>query len=143
MSAIEAASVNVKTLADGTLRLTVDIEPRFALDACRLFMAPGTPMALAALVVGQTTPEKAPEQPEKPKGGALAKLAGILCGDAEFREWLRKYCDFVEPIDESKAAEVVREICLVHSRAELDSDPLAAGLFEKKIRHPYVHRNRT
>ena len=30
MSVIEAASVNVKTLMDGTLRISVDVEPRHA-----------------------------------------------------------------------------------------------------------------
>jgi len=49
MTIIEAASVNVKTLADGTLRVSMDVEPRHAQAAFALFGAPGTPMALAAL----------------------------------------------------------------------------------------------
>jgi hypothetical protein len=51
MSAIEATFVKVAgTLADGTLRLVVDVEPRNAQAAFALFNSPGTAMALAALV---------------------------------------------------------------------------------------------
>jgi hypothetical protein len=46
---IEATSVTCKTLADGTLRLTVEIEPYNALAAFTLFRQPGTVMALAAI----------------------------------------------------------------------------------------------
>lgn len=46
---IEASSVRCQTLADGTLRMTVEIEPRLALAAFILFRSPGTAMALAAL----------------------------------------------------------------------------------------------
>lgn len=46
---IEATSVSMKTLVDGTLRLTVEIEPNNALSAFALFRAPGTVMALAAI----------------------------------------------------------------------------------------------
>lgn len=47
--AIEATSVSIKTLVDGSLRLTVEIEPFRALAAFTLFRQPGTVMALAAL----------------------------------------------------------------------------------------------
>jgi hypothetical protein len=46
---IEATSVSLKTLADGTLRITVEVEPYNALDAFTLFRQPGTVMALAAI----------------------------------------------------------------------------------------------
>jgi hypothetical protein len=46
---IEATSVAMKTLADGTLRITVEVEPYAALSAFALFRQPGTVMALAAL----------------------------------------------------------------------------------------------
>lgn len=50
MSVIEATFVKVAgTLADGTLRLVVDVEPRNAQAAFALFNSPGTAMALAAL----------------------------------------------------------------------------------------------
>lgn len=37
---VEASSVTVKTMADGTLRLSVDIEPRYARVAFGLFGSP-------------------------------------------------------------------------------------------------------
>jgi hypothetical protein len=46
---IEATSVAIKTLADGTLRITVEVEPYNALAAFTLFRQPGTVMALAAI----------------------------------------------------------------------------------------------
>lgn len=46
---IEATSVKCNTLADGTLRITVEVEPYNALAAFTLFRQPGTVMALAAL----------------------------------------------------------------------------------------------
>lgn len=46
---IEATSVTCKTLVDGTLRITVEIEPNNALAAFALFRQPGTVMALAAI----------------------------------------------------------------------------------------------
>lgn len=47
--AIAGATARISTLADGTLRLIVDIEPRDAQAAFRLFGSPGTAVALAAL----------------------------------------------------------------------------------------------
>jgi hypothetical protein len=49
MHAIEGATARISTLVDGTLRVTVDIEPRDAQAAFRLFGTPGTAVALAAL----------------------------------------------------------------------------------------------
>jgi hypothetical protein len=46
---IEATSVSMKTLVDGTLRIVVEVEPNNALDAFALFRQPGTVMALAAI----------------------------------------------------------------------------------------------
>ena len=47
--AIEGATARISTLVDGTLRVTIDIEPRDAQAAFRLFGTPGTAVALAAL----------------------------------------------------------------------------------------------
>lgn len=46
---IEGATARISTLVDGTLRVVVDIEPRDAQAAFRLFGTPGTAVALAAL----------------------------------------------------------------------------------------------
>ena len=144
MSAIEASSVGVKTMADGTLRITLDIEPRFAKDAFGLFGAPGTPCALAALRTGDELSPVA----EKPKGGPLARLAGQWCNDAQFQNWIAiEYHNFLGDVgleDFATPAEFARHcilvICDVGSRAELDHCTAARDIFERHIRQKYMVR---
>jgi hypothetical protein len=124
MSVIEASSVRVSTLADGTLRLVVDIEPRHANSAFALFGSPGVPMALAAL-------QKPQEQPEKPLGGPLSQWLAIRCGEEKFQSWLGAW-------NAAAAASEVRRICGVSSRAEIDHDEAARQRFEDLIRGPWM-----
>lgn len=140
MSAIEAASVRITTLADGTLRITADIEPRHAQAAFALFGSPGTPMALAALKVGHAAITSESAEEVKPKGGALAKLAGMWCADPHFIAWLTEVGDFALPLTTDDASEVVRVWCGVASRADLDHDARAADAFQTLIRGPYMKR---
>jgi hypothetical protein len=131
VSAIEASSVRVSTLADGTLRLTVDIEPRHARAAFELFGSPGVPMALAALKAPDDEEVAEPlEEPEKTVGGPLSRLAGIWCSDPEFWRWLKVN-------DQEQAAIYVRMVCGVESRAQLDHDDEAAEMFHQKFRIPF------
>lgn len=149
MSAIPCASVSLKTMADGTLRISFDIEPMHAQDAFRLFAAPGTPAAIAALQVGymskndekvDTSSERVQKTAvslhDKPKGGPLAKLAGMWCNDPEFWAWLETDPDNACH-SASGAAACLYAICGIDSRAELDNDPAAASLFHKHIRIPF------
>lgn len=139
---IEAASVGVRTMADGTLRLTVDIEPRHARDAFGLFGAPGSPVVLARLT--QEAAQAAVHRqaaPERPKGGPLAALAGAICQHLEFNTWLQaefgdRYAEWEDtPI---WSASVLRDVCGVESRAELDHDHAAALRFHELIRQPFA-----
>ena len=136
MSAIPCSSVSMKTMADGTLRISFDVEPAHAQDAFKLFAAPGTPAAIAALAVGYEA--KSPiitDYPDKPKGGVLAVLAGRWCQDPDFWTWFTSighYCE--NSID---AAENVRYLCDIKSRAELDHDSVAAEKFHRLIRGPF------
>jgi len=140
MSAIEASSVRVSTLADGTLRLVVDVEPRFAVDAFRLFGSPGVPMALAALKPATSEPK-----PETPKGGKIAQWLGMRCHDAHFQAWLygrfpKQWTEAPGTTEAEWAASVVRAVCAVESRAELDNNPSAAEVFHRLIRIPYTEQ---
>ena len=144
MSALEASSAGVKDMADGSLRITIEFDPRFAKEAFALFGARGTPLAIAALQVGYAAKADVPEtdfgKMDKPKGGALAKLAGMWCDTVEFRNWINDnthggiYWQCNGPL-EAKA--FVCEMCNVKSRAELDHDQFAAKLFNELIRGPY------
>lgn len=151
MSIIEAASVNVRTLVDGTLRITVDVEPRHAKDAFALFGAPGVPMALAALKTGQDAPKPEPEaqiataEPERPRGGMWSQWAALRCQDTAFQVWLSEaYAQEWaaawqgnRPSKANAAADVIRRLCGIESRAELDNDEEAKGRFDKLIRGPW------
>ena len=158
---IEGASVSIKTMADGTLRLTVDIEPRNAQAAFALFGAPGRAMALAALKDGAgaasnaqvvqvdhktagragATPETGIPVTGKPKGGEWAKLAGMWCADPDFWRFASEntHCGILWYVDNPQTAkEFVCEICGIESRAELDHSESAFGLFNDLIRFPFM-----
>lgn len=139
MSAIEAASVGVRTMADGTLRVTVDIEPSNAQAAFALFGSPGTPIALAALKVGHASIIEPEIKPDNPKGGELAKLAGMWCEKPDFQQWARDTYSSAHTVKSSHlAADWMRGLCDIKSRAELDSDQASAEIFHRMIRGPYL-----
>jgi hypothetical protein len=140
MSVIEAASIGVRTMADGTLRLTVDVEPRHAQAAFALFGAPGVPMALAALKVGAAADAKSDEvapAEEAKRDKPIAKWLALRCKEPEFQAWLTERGDFAKPLDEQRCAEVVRAWCNVESRGDIDGDPSAEARFHAMIRGPY------
>lgn len=83
-------------------------------------------------------------QPEAPKGGPLAKLAGMWCESAAFASWLeRTYTDtwavssVTEP-ESKRCATTLRILCGIDSRAQLDHDDKAATRFQDLIRLPYM-----
>ena len=132
---IEGASVSVKTMADGTLRLTVDVEPVNAQAAFALFGAPGRAIALAALKDGSAAVKE--PVPEKPKGGEWAKMAGMWCADPDF--W--RFCgtQWGEVITNSESASVLmREMVGIASRSELDHDEAALRRFNAVVRQPFM-----
>ena len=135
------------TLADGTLRVKIDIEPADAEAAFKLLGMPGNPIAIARLAVGapvESRGEITPDVPPPPKGGALARLAGVWCSLPSFQDWVAdtyrpqmELAMMTRTSPEEAVAQVVREICGVDSRAELDSDEVAAGLFHERFRRPF------
>ena len=152
---IEGASVSIKTMADGTLRLTVDIEPRNAQAAFALFGAPGRAMALAALKDGSgAIPDAVIPASDKPKGGEWAKLAGMWCADPDFWLWIRPLYDREMGGDGKGFGDLqmgtdfsgLTEFCVhamkfmveIHSRRELDHDPEALARFKDRIRTPFM-----
>jgi hypothetical protein len=127
-------------MADGTLRLSVDIEPRDAQAAFRLFGAPGTAVALAALRAGNG---KAGAQVEEPKGGAAAKWLGMRCAEPAFQAWIEKQfsAQWACATGNNRtdyAASTVREVLLIESRAEIDNTPGLKATFDALIRLPYA-----
>lgn len=141
-SAVMASTTTVRTMADGSLRISLDIEPRHARDAFNLFGAPGTPVALARMTPAAAQREVSKEfESTHQKGGALCKLAAIWCNDAEFHAFLTHTMSWAagysEPVTPEVAARIIRETCGVDSRAELDHNPDAAAIFHRDFRLPF------
>jgi hypothetical protein len=135
-SAVLATTGKISTMADGSFRLVCEIEPRHAQEAFRLFGAPGTTVAIARVDPAVALREDRKQQEQAVKGGVLAKLAGTFCGDEDFRRWLRLTYDPL-PRTADDAAEIIRRVCRVDSRAYLDHLPEAAAIFHEKFRLPY------
>lgn len=141
---IEAASAGVRDMADGSLRITFEFEPRHAPAAYALFGSRGTAVAVAAL-----KPSKA-EKPE-PKRGLLSQWAAMRCEEPEFQRWILRIYDKklggrgdgwgdldAESVSSMKPSGVARHailvLCDINSRAELDSNERAAAEFHRLIR---------
>lgn len=84
------------------------------------------------------------EQPvQKPsakhKGGFISRWLALRCADPAFWRFL---CEAFPSADlvwsEQGAADLVRVMCGVQSRAEIDHCPVAKDLFERLIRLPYM-----
>ena len=138
MSAISCSSVSLKTMADGTLRITFDFEPMDAQDAFRLFASPGTQAAIVALKMGlpsflgpESLPVKKSLTPEKPKGGPLSIEAAAMCRNPEYLGWTGHQT-------EDTAALAMKEYLGITSRAQLDHNADAAARFIKDFRGPFM-----
>ena len=132
MSVIEASSGTYRSRVDGTIVLSVEIEPRFRAEALALFGMPGTPVALAALKAGHAS------KSDK-EVGYWCLRAVQRCKEPEFWEWIKfASLNGKAPKSEEDAAKVVREVCGVKSRNELDDDFKARQLFQTKMDFPYM-----
>lgn len=122
-------------LRDSTLRIVIDIDPRFKAGFHRLFPDNDTPVAVAPLALNF----ERIEEEEKQKGGPLCRLACIWCKDKDFWEWLYEHYGQGVPVEnEDEAAELLRAICEVNSRSELDHDPAGAARFHNIVRNPFI-----
>lgn len=139
---IQATSRGVKgTLSDGTVRFMVEVDPVYANDAFALFGMPGAPIVIARLTQEAATAAQqaetvagnadVPASDEKPKGGDLARLAGLFCNSAKFYEW-------AGVADEKEAKEFICTECGVTSRVYLDHNPDAAQAFHRNVRLPFL-----
>ena len=138
MHAIEARKMGLKQSRrkDGDwLDVTFQIHPDEAYKVGIANMPLGTRVSL---VVARLAEEdgKAQEQPseaatERPKGGPLSQEAGRLCRSSAFRAYLsaQHNLNWAGNSDSEMAARVIRELCAVSSRAELDYDEAASNIF--------------
>ncbi len=143
MKPLHSGEVQFVTFADsskGGPRITLRLSDREALEA--FVGMEGKRFMCALVLIGDdelpAEPPAPKAEPEKPKGGELAKLAGMWCNDERFRAWLTEHGDFSKPLNTDTAADVIRGWCRIDSRAELDSNPTAAKDFQTAIRGPYM-----
>lgn len=144
--AIEAASASLQTMAGGNLRLFVDIEPRHAGAAFEHFGDQGASVALAALKTASQR-EREQRQRMETRGGGKAALAAQWCNDQQFWKWMirtftgdwQRIVDATPGLPASEAAaNLIRALCGIQSRAELDHSAEAWGRFNERIRVPFM-----
>ena len=135
MSAIEGSVSGFKDRVDGTLVLTIEIEPRHASEALALFRVRGTAVALAALKPAHLDDSDKPEPQSEPVG-PLAKWLIMRCKETQFWEWLETDPDNACH-SESGAKTCVCLMLRIESRKEIDGDPIKEAAFHSKIRGPY------
>lgn len=165
-SVLAAAAMRARTLADGSLRIEVEFEPKDAQAAFALFGRPGSPMAVTALRVGTeaagahpagdddaAAPNASPDNADR-KGGPLARLAGQWCHLPAFQQWIRPVYDQHLGGDgsgwgdlddaqlqqlgaEGFARHAILVLCQIESRRELDHHPRARKEFDFRVRIPF------
>lgn len=141
MSAISATRRAMKELVDGTIRVSLDIDPQYRDEFLANFSRIDMPVAIAPLVSDferAGDPENGlPEASKEPAYTGLTKLAIEWCKDEQFWEWLN-----LDPenaaFSERGAAACVKGLCCIESRKELNTDPHAAASFNQHIRAPYM-----
>lgn len=133
MTAIPGAAHTMRVLADGVLRVQIDIDPTHRQAAFALLGEPGRQVAIAALIDGSQAPGwgKNTEAME-PK---LARTAAIMCANPTFHLWLQSKGVPVSTAE--AAAQWMRSELNIQSRAELDTDPEAEQRFHTLIRKPF------
>ena len=136
--AISGTRRALNELVDGTVRVQIDIDPECRKAFFALFPEIDTRVALAPL--------HSEAKAAQPKGGELARLAGMLCSDAQFQAWIENTApnDFLPSVTEAmgitaegRAAITLRNVCGIESRAELDNDARAAAIFRQQIYDPF------
>lgn len=132
MTAISGTRRKAGELADGTLRVVVDIDDQHKATFHKEFAMIDMPVALAPLAYDfEQAPQLSQVSQPKKKGGPLSELAGRWCKSEHFQKW-------VNAQTEQEAADYVRATCGVDSRADIDEDVEATALFNEHIREPYM-----
>ena len=133
------AASGFKRMADGSPRITLDgLEGDF-LDAAKLSQMGGISIGVFAYVDAST----APADPEPAKGGVCAKWVAMRCDDETFQVWMfETYSDLMMLLPHMPPKEgveiMVRFLCCVQSRAEIDNSDRAQQLFQSRIRGPWA-----
>lgn len=129
MGAISGTFVRVKTLADGTPRIELDLQCSLS-ELAAIGCEPGTHYALARLT--QEAGIKQAQEAAKPKGGHLAQWAALRCKEPEFWSFMAEMSG-LEIDCEDGCVEVLKLMAGIQSRAELDTDEDANAWFVSNV----------
>lgn len=129
MTAISATRRQMKEMADGTLRVQIDIDPAYRAAFLQAFPDIDMPVALAPLARDFEQPKPEPAKPPKSRQTPSQWLA-MRCAELEFRCFLSEEFEVLCATEDS-AAQTVRDILKVASRAECDIDPDARARFDE------------
>lgn len=149
MTAISGTRRQMQELADGTIRVKIDIDPAFKKQFQEMFPDIDMPVALAPLVaqfeqtkplVVQTPSDMSDYGAGEPDSrftdaGSIPSnstelsqkyrvLACQLCKNKDFQQ-------FIEVSDEESARAHILSLCDIASRRELDTDVAASYIFER------------
>jgi hypothetical protein len=154
--AVRATSASVETLDSGNVRLYGYVEPCDAqLVRDRWFKEPGKELVVAALKSDhqlEREQQRQPPEPERGKGGVRGALAARWCAEDAFQLWLEQRFVKTTALARARlagrkvtgdpgaalAAETLRLVCEIRSRADLDNDPEAWGRFDRRIRQLWM-----
>lgn len=146
---ILSSSGAIRSLVDGTLRISFDIDPADAQAAFALFGKPGTPVALArvtneaAVAHDRAQQAEAPADPLPPHKlpTPLSSKVALTCGERSFWRFLEARTG-VSSVDKEIAAALVREWCGVESRSDIKPGSKAERAWNT-MRADYEHYQRT
>lgn len=129
--AIMGTFVSIKTMADGTPRLVLDLQCDLT-QVAAMGLQPGAPFGVARLTK-DAAGKPAVSQPEEPKEkpGQLCVMAVNFCADPAFQDWLGLET-------EEGAKQMILAECGIDSRRELDTNKEAGRIFLEKIRGPFM-----
>jgi hypothetical protein len=135
MSIIEASVYGFRMLVDGTLAITLHVDPEHRAAALALMSSPGTPVGVAALKPlhqrGEIVPPVVPPDPQKPPLGPIGQWFVARCREPAFRQWAIQH----HGPDTQDTEVAVKELILerlggLDSRTQIDWD---AGAKEKAL----------
>lgn len=74
------------------------------------------------------------------KSGLLSQWAAMRCKEPEFRAWIVDdyYSAGGKLVEEEGCRQLILNVCKIESRAQLDTNAVAASIFHEEFRKPYA-----
>ena len=131
-----ATFVSLKTMADGSPRMVIDMQCTLQ-EIAAMGLTPGAAFGLVRLTQESTKEAAQIETQEKIKTGELCIMACNFCADTNFQYWVHSF-HTGECQTEEEAKQFILDICEISSRKELDTQARAANRFHALIRQPFL-----